>query len=49
MDVDLQKLTLSHLPDTLIQSDLQEKFGLSALLKGTLTDCSLSQLSDLNQ
>jgi hypothetical protein len=26
------------LPDTLIQSDLQEKLGLSALLKGTLTD-----------
>ena len=40
---------LSHLADTLIQSNTQEQLGGSALLKGTLTDFSLSQLGDSNQ
>jgi hypothetical protein len=38
-----------HLADTLIQSDLQEQLGLSALLNGTSRDLSPSWLGDLNQ
>ncbi|KAK6317390.1 hypothetical protein J4Q44_G00127900, partial [Coregonus suidteri] len=33
-------LHFSHLADALIQSDLQEQLGLSALLKGTFTSFS---------
>jgi hypothetical protein len=40
---------LSNLADELIQSDLQEQLGLSVLFRGTLTDCSTSQLMVLNQ
>ena len=36
-------LHLSHLADVLMESNLQEKLGLSILLKGTLTDFSPSQ------
>ena len=42
-------LYFSHLADVFIQSDLQEQLGLSALLKGTSSDFSLSRLGDLNQ
>jgi hypothetical protein len=38
----------SHSADTLIQSDLQEHLGLSALLRGTSTNFSPSRLSDSN-
>jgi hypothetical protein len=37
------------LADVLIQNDLQELLGLSALLKSTSTDFSLSQLRDSKQ
>ena len=37
-------LHLSHLANVLFQSDLKEQLGISALLKGTSTDFSLSQL-----
>jgi hypothetical protein len=39
----------SHLADALIQSDLQEQLGLSALLKGTAVEFSPSLLGDSNQ
>ena len=42
-------LHCSHLADALIQRDLQEQLGLSALLKVTLTDFSPSRLRDSNQ
>jgi hypothetical protein len=35
---------VGHLAGTLMQSDLQEQLGLSALLKSTLTDVSPRQL-----
>jgi hypothetical protein len=38
-----------NLADALIQSDLQEQLGFSALLKGTSTDFEFSQLMDSNQ
>lgn len=37
-------LHLSHLANVLFQSDLKEQLWISALLKGTSTDFSLSQL-----
>ena len=40
---------LSHLADTLIQSDLQEQLTLSAFLKGTPADFSPCRLGDSNQ
>ena len=43
-------LHFSHLTDALIQNDLQEQLGLSALLKGTSTNfLKLSRLGDSNQ
>jgi hypothetical protein len=38
-----------HLADALTQSNWQEQFGLSALFNGTLTDSSLSRLTDSNK
>lgn len=39
----------SHLADALLQSDLQEQLGLSALLKGTLKDVFPCQFRGSNQ
>ena len=44
----MKHLNFSHLADALIQNALQEQLGLSALLKGTPTDFSPSQLRDSN-
>jgi hypothetical protein len=47
--LDIHILQFSNLADTLIQSNLQDKLGLSALLKDRSTVFAPSQLRELNQ